>query len=95
MQYCRFSTNEQGFPHCAEASPKECTHSDIWEIVVYPMIMYCLWQLSYIVVVSVCLSSYLSVCLSVHLSDGKKEEEEVDSCGTRTHDSQLYTVMLY
>ena len=33
--------------------------------------------------------------LPYHLSDGKKVEEKVDSCGTRTHDSQLYMMMLY
>ena len=38
-------------------------------------------------------SSCLSVCLSVCLSEGWKEK--VDSCGTLTHDSQLYMLTLY
>ena len=33
--------------------------------------------------------------LRYHMSDGKKEEEKVDSCGTRTHDSQLYMLTFY
>ena len=30
-----------------------------------------------------------------HLSDGKKVEERVDSCGTETHATQLYMQTLY
>ena len=78
MQYCRFSTNDQGFPHCAEVGPKECTHSDVREIVIFPMMpmaieLHCSGKLAIVhmcvsVCPSVCSFVYMSVCPSVHLS---------------------------
>ena len=47
---------EQGFPLCyspSTAGPGGCHHVDMWEIVVYPMLLYIFWQLLYIAVVRV------------------------------------------
>lgn len=50
------STTEQGFPLCyspSAAGPDGCHNVDMWDIVVYPMLLYIVWQLLYIAVVEV------------------------------------------
>ena len=66
VQYCRFSTTEQGFPFCAEPSLEGCTYTALGEVVLLPVILVGLWQLSYIVVVSCVLST--CVFVSIHPS---------------------------
>ena len=54
---CRFGLPEQNFPICAgqtQPGPDGCQHVDFRHIVVNPMVLYVLWQMFYILVVSLC-----------------------------------------
>ena len=47
---------DQQFPVCSGqkgADTSICSDVDFWEILFYPMIMYCVWQALYILVVSI------------------------------------------
>ena len=51
---CRHSTEDQGFPLCAEPSgpgPSGCDNITASELIYYPMLMYLVWQTGYILVV--------------------------------------------
>ena len=57
LDFCitqRFTSEEQGFPLCyspTHSGPDGCQHVDMMEIVLYPMLLYIVWQLLYIGVV--------------------------------------------
>lgn len=57
LNFCitqRFTSEEQGFPLCyspTHTGPDGCQHVDMMEIVLYPMLLYIVWQLLYIAVV--------------------------------------------
>jgi hypothetical protein len=49
-----FSTDEQEFPLCAKSTApghSGCDHIDAGELLFYPMLMYLIWQIGYILVV--------------------------------------------
>lgn len=55
LDFCitqRFTSEEQGFPLCyspTHSGPDGCQHVDMMEIILYPMLLYIVWQLLYIV----------------------------------------------
>ena len=63
LNFCitqRFTSEEQGFPLCyspTHPGPDGCQHVDMMEIVLYPMLLYIVWQLLYIGVVRLYSSS--------------------------------------
>ena len=63
LNFCttqRFTSEEQGFPLCyspTHSGPDGCQHVDMMEIVLYPMLLYIVWQLLYIGVVRLYSSS--------------------------------------
>ena len=52
----RFSSAEQGFLLCSNQDtldPSGCSHVDSTEILYYPMVIYIVWQILYILIVSI------------------------------------------